>query len=99
MAFLVERYLPGIEPAQVRNATMRLAATTATLAARGVEVRYLGASYIPGEESCFCRFESSCIENVRRACDDSSFRYDRILQTEELTEPAVQREPPNTTTT
>src|SRR5688572_526524 len=87
MWFIVERYIPGIDVTEVRNAAQRLAATTTALAAEGIDVRYLGSSFIPGEESCFCRFESNAIEAVRSACDRSSFRYDRILEAEELTAP------------
>lgn len=86
MWFLVERYLPGIDIAEVRRATGRLAATTAALAADGVKVRYLGSSFVPGEESCFCRFESDAVDAVYAACDRASFHYDRILRTEELIE-------------
>ena len=97
MAFIVERYIPGIDTDEVRKATVRLAAATAALAAQGFEVRYLGSSFIPAEESCFCRFESNSIEAVRRACNNSSFRYDRILETEELTEPAIRPDSPKPT--
>ena len=93
MWFIVERYSPGVDIAEVRTDTLRLAATTAELAADGVGVRYLGSSFIPGEESCFSRFESKTLEAVRMACDRSLFRYDRILLTEEFTEPTIEPDP------
>lgn len=87
--FIVERYLPDVGSAELREATERLAAAAAALAAGGVEIRYLGSSFVPEEESCFCRFESDSIEIVRVACDRAAFSFARILETEEL--PALRR--------
>lgn len=58
----------------------RLSAATAALAADGADVRYLGSSFVPDEESCFCRFESGSIDAVRLACERASFSYARILE-------------------
>jgi Nickel responsive protein SCO4226-like len=82
--FVVERYLPGIGVTDLQDATERLAAATAALAAGGAVVRYLGSSFVPAEESCFCRFESDSIDSVRIACDQASVSYARILEIEEL---------------
>lgn len=92
--FIVERYLAEIGTGELREATERLAAATAALAAGGAEVRYLGSSFVPEEESCFCRFESDSMESVRRACDHASFSYARILETEELPVPRAPRNGP-----
>jgi hypothetical protein len=82
--FIVERYLPDIGAAQLQESIEQLSAATAALAIGGAEVRYLGSSYVPEEESCFCRFESDSIESVRLACHRASFSYARILEAKEL---------------
>jgi hypothetical protein len=82
--FIVERYLPNVRAEDLREATERLAAVSVALAARGVPVRYLGSSFVPAEESCFCRFESDSLDAVRLACEHASLSYARILETEEL---------------
>jgi hypothetical protein len=76
--YMVERYLPGMTAREVDDASARLAATTEELAAEGVRVRYAGSTYLPKEESCFCRFEASSREVVERVCDRASLPFARI---------------------
>jgi hypothetical protein len=45
------------------------------LAASGVALRYLGSSFVPEEESCFCRFESDSAPAPRNG---ECFRRDRV---------------------
>ena len=49
--YLVERYLPGRNRAWLEAALARL---------RGQRTRaaYLGSTYVPEDDSCFCRFEA-----------------------------------------
>jgi hypothetical protein len=82
--FLVEQYAPGSGLDDVRRATARLADAAAGLAAAGTDVRFAGATYVGAEESCFCRFESRSIHDVRTACERAAFPYDRILTVDEL---------------
>jgi uncharacterized protein DUF4242 len=81
---MVERYLPGITPAELDEATARLAAASAELSANGAEVRYLGSTFVPEEESCFCRFESADADDVRRACERAGVSFARILETRDF---------------
>ena len=80
--FVVERYLPGITPDELRGSADRLAAATDGLAARGHEIRYLGSAFVPDEESCFCRFEAASAAIVERACRRARFPFARILEAE-----------------
>ena len=66
--FMVERYLPGMTAREVDEASARLAATAEDLAAKGIRVRYAGSTYLPEEQSCFCRFEASSRDVVERVC-------------------------------
>jgi hypothetical protein len=76
--YMVERYLPGMTAREVDDASVRLAATAQELAAEGVDVRYAGSTYVPKEESCFCRFEASSREVVERVCDRARLPFARI---------------------
>jgi uncharacterized protein DUF4242 len=82
--YMVERYLPGITTGQLDEASARLAAASEELTADGVEVRYLGSTFFPEEESCFCRFESPRADDVRRACQQAGISFARIVETRHL---------------
>jgi Protein of unknown function (DUF4242) len=82
--YLVERYLPGATDGQLDEAGERLAAAAGRLAAEGVDVRYVGSTFVPEEESCFCRFESAGREEVERACEQAGLQFARIVETREF---------------
>ena len=82
--YLVERYLPGITADQLDEANARLAAAALELTAQGVEVRYIGSTFIPEEESCFCRFEGPAAADVRRACEQAGVPFARIVETHDF---------------
>ena len=82
--YMVERYLPGITAGQLDEARRRLAAAALELAAQGVEVRYIGSTFIPEEESCFCRFEGPAAADVRRACERAGVPFARIVETQDF---------------
>lgn len=82
--YLVERYLPSVTDGQLDDASTRLAAAAIELAAEGVDVRYIGSTFIPEEESCLCRFEASDANAVRRACERAGVELARIVQTRDI---------------
>jgi uncharacterized protein YbjT (DUF2867 family) len=82
--YMVEQYLPGVTPRQLDEASAQLAAATRDLAAHGVEVRYISSTFIPEEESCFCRFEALDASVVRRACEQAGVGYARIVETRDF---------------
>ena len=73
MWYLAEQYQPGTDIDELRRATARLADAAAALTADGVNIRFAGASFVPSDESCFCRFESDSIDAVRIACQRAQF--------------------------
>ena len=79
--YLVEQYLPGVTARQLEEASAQLAAAATELTKDGIEVRYINSTFIPDEESCFCRFESTDAESVRRACEQAGVPYARIVET------------------
>jgi hypothetical protein len=82
--YMVERYLPDITVAQLDEANERLAAATRVLAAQGVAVRYVGSTFVPEEDSCFCRFESASANHVRHACAQAGVGFARIVETRDF---------------
>jgi hypothetical protein len=82
--YLVERYLPGVTDGQLDEAGERLAAAAERLADDGVEVRYVGSTFVPEEESCFCSFESAGRDAVKQACEQAGVPFARIVETREF---------------
>lgn len=71
--WFVELYVPASEPERE---------TLARLAREGADdaTRYLGSIFLPGEETCFHRYESSDSESLRRALDRGGVRYERVIE-------------------
>jgi len=76
--YLVERYLPGRDLAWLEAALARLPKDR-----RGCA--YLGSTYVPSDDSCFCRFEAASAENVRDANEIAGVPFARIVTVTELT--------------
>jgi hypothetical protein len=75
--YLVERYLPGRDRAWLEAALARLPV------GRGTFV-YLGSTYVPSEDSCFCRFEARTVDDVRDANELAGVPYARIVAADEI---------------
>ena len=75
--YLVERYLPGRDRAWLEVALARLANDRHGVA-------YLGSTYVPADESCFCRFEAPSAEKVRDVNEVAGVPFARIVATSEL---------------
>jgi len=75
--YLVERYLPGRDRAWLEEALARIPQEQDG-------VRYLGSTYIPEDDSCFCRFEASDVEDVRLVNELARVPFARITAASEL---------------
>jgi hypothetical protein len=75
--YLVERYLPGCDRAWLN-------ASLARLRRDRPGVTYLGSTYVPADESCFCRFEAETPDDVRDANEIASVPFARIVAAEEI---------------
>ena len=78
--YLVERYLPGVRDEEVAAASVRLRAAAAELAADGTDVRYLGSTYVPEEESCFSHFEAASRAAVELALERARVPFARVSE-------------------
>ena len=80
---MVERLWPGATPETVREAVGQLQTCCRQLAADGIPVRYLGATYIPVDESLSCRFDGTA-QAVRAAHELAGVPFDRLLVIQEM---------------
>jgi hypothetical protein len=80
---MVERLWPGATSESVRDAVDQLQARCLQLAADGIPVRYLGATFIPADESLSCRFEGTA-QAVRAAHQLAGVPFDRLLVIQEI---------------
>jgi muconolactone delta-isomerase len=78
--FLVERYLPGIQPDQLAAAAGSAKSTSAEMAQEGTPVRYLRSTFIPGEDKCYCLFEGPSADAVKTVNDRAQLPYERIVE-------------------
>ena len=79
--YFVERYLPGHDRAWLEAALARLPKD-------GSDVTYLGSTYVPAEDSCFCRFEASNAEDVRFVNELARVPFSRISPATEIHVPS-----------
>jgi len=77
--YMVERYLPGTSAQRLLDASARVQAATDHMRAQGVPVRYLGSTFVPDDESCFCLFSGPSPRAVREANERARFPFARIL--------------------
>ncbi len=82
--YLVERYLPGISPEQLRAAAGAAKRTTAEMTAEGTPVRYLRSTFITGEDKCFCLFEGPSPEVIRIANVRAKLPMERVVAAEHI---------------
>ena len=75
--YLVDRYLPGRDRAWLEAALARLPKDRRLVA-------YLGSTYVPSYDSCFCRFEAETPDDVRDANEIAGVPFARIVAAEEI---------------
>jgi hypothetical protein len=77
--YMVERYLPGIDEEQLHAAIGRVKAATAQMRDEGVAVRYLGSTFAPEDQCCFCLFAGPSRAAVQEANERARFPLARIV--------------------
>jgi hypothetical protein len=84
MEYLVERYLPDVSQDEVAAIAARAHAASEAMAAEGVAVRYLGATLLPDEEACFCRFEAPSAATVEEANCRAALPFARVTAARQI---------------
>jgi hypothetical protein len=77
--YMVERYLPGITEEELHAAVGRVNASVAQMQAEGVAVRYLGSTFAPVDQYCFCLFTGPSQAAVQEANERAGFPLARIV--------------------
>jgi hypothetical protein len=78
--FMVERYVSGITEDQVAAGVARLKEATEEMGRDGVDVRYLGSTFVPSEGSVFCLFQAPSQKSVDEANRRARFPFHRVVE-------------------
>ena len=78
--YMVERHLPGFKADQLPSAAALAKRVTGEMTKEGTPVRYLGSTFVPGEERCMCLFEGPSVDAVRRANERAGLPLQRIIE-------------------
>lgn len=81
-AYLVERYLPGVDPRQISQAQEQICRAVDDLAQRGTRIRVLSSTFIPADEVVLTVFEASRETDVVEVHERSGVRFDRLQPVE-----------------
>jgi hypothetical protein len=79
MAYVVERYLPGLAPCELAQSLRRLSQAIAELQDEAIPVRYLGSTIVPGDEACFCDFEGPSEASIAEVNRRAALPFSRIV--------------------
>jgi len=78
--FMVESYPVGFTPAELAAASERASELSAELKVDGIDVRLVGSTLVPGEESLFCIFEAPSREVVEQVVSRSGIPMARVSE-------------------
>jgi hypothetical protein len=85
--FIVERRLPGLSLAHLGTAHRALAEGSRRLSKDDEPVRYLRCTFAPARERCWCVFEASGAELVRRVNEVAQVPFERIDEAVDVVAP------------
>jgi hypothetical protein len=78
--YLVERYWPDVDLAQVRDALKRLDGAVSAMAAEGLPIEHVGSILMPADQVVFSLFTASDESLVRRLNERAELPVDRIAR-------------------
>jgi hypothetical protein len=78
-SYLVETYVPKVLAVDAAEAGQRARVAAAQLSREGTSVRYVRATLVPGDETCFHVFEADSPEPVAEACRRAGLESARIV--------------------
>lgn len=83
MQFVAERFWPGATEDSARASMAKVRQSCELLAASGIPVRWLGGTFLAGDEALSLRFEGT-EQAVRAAHDLAGVPFDRLLPSIEV---------------
>jgi hypothetical protein len=81
--YVAERFWPGATEDTARASMAKVRASCEQLAASGVPVRWLGGTFLAGDEALSLRFEGTA-QAVRAAHELAGVPFDRLLPSVEV---------------
>jgi hypothetical protein len=78
--FLLEVFVPRSNRRDVGQVERRLSAAASHISRKGAPVRYLRATYVPEDETCFHLFEAVASDRVARVSELAGLEGGRILE-------------------
>lgn len=81
--FVAERFWPGATESAARSSMARIRASCEQLAESGVPVRWLGGTFLAGDEVVSLRFEGTA-QAVRAVHELAGVPFDRLLPSVEV---------------
>lgn len=77
--FLVERYMPRLQPSDIHALAGRLAAVAAQMQGEGHNIRWLHSFAILDDETCLCVFSADDSSEVHEANHRANADHERIV--------------------
>lgn len=81
-SFLMERYWPGVERADVAAADQRLCRAAGDLTRTGAPIRVVSSTWIPAEEVVLTVFEAGEEEDILQVSLHGKYPFDRVQRVE-----------------
>lgn len=81
-AYLVERYWPGVDAAQIARTDEEVRRAVRDLAEKGISIRMLCSTFIPAEEVVLTLFEAPREADVLEVHERSGVLFDRLQMVE-----------------
>jgi hypothetical protein len=82
--FLVECYLPGVDPAEVTAVGARASEAAAAQRGQGRRIEYLGAILVSGDEVVFHRFSAPDPGLVAATCETAGLSFERVVESVDI---------------
>jgi hypothetical protein len=79
VAYIVERYIPGLVQSELERALERLKEAAKEAQREGIQVQYLGSTIVLKDEACFCQFEAPSEADVVEVNRRAGIPFDRIV--------------------
>jgi hypothetical protein len=79
-SYLIECYLPRSRRGELPGTTARVRRATEAVAAEGAEIRYVGSTFLPGDELCLHLLEAESAEHVGRVGGRARIAVERVVE-------------------
>ena len=79
-SYLIECYLPLSRRRELSATATRVRRAADAVAAEGAQIRYVGSTFLPGDELCLHLLEAESAEAVSRVSGHARIAFDRVVE-------------------